>query len=43
MFRDGRVGSTEVMAAVAKVGTSMSIDGLYDLSGHADDLRALAG
>jgi hypothetical protein len=43
MFRDGRIGSTEVMAAVAKVGTSTSVDGLYDLSGHADDLRALAG
>ena len=43
MAQDGRIGSTEVMAAAAKVGTSTSIDGLYDLSGHADELRALAG
>ena len=43
MAQDGRIGSTEVMAAAAKVGTSTSVDGLYDLSGHADELRALAG
>jgi 4-amino-4-deoxy-L-arabinose transferase-like glycosyltransferase len=43
MPQDGRVGSTEVMAAAAEVGTPTSVDGLYDLSGHADDLRALAG
>jgi hypothetical protein len=42
MPQDGRIGSSEVMAAVAQVGTSTSIEGLYDLSGHADDLRALA-
>jgi 4-amino-4-deoxy-L-arabinose transferase-like glycosyltransferase len=39
---DGRIGSTQVMAAVQQVGTATSVDGLYDLSGHADDLRALA-
>jgi 4-amino-4-deoxy-L-arabinose transferase-like glycosyltransferase len=43
MPQDGRIGSTEVMAAAAEVGTATSVDGLYDLSGHADDLRALAG
>jgi hypothetical protein len=43
MPQDGRIGSTEVMAAAAKVGTSTSVDGLYDLRGHADELRALAG
>jgi hypothetical protein len=41
--QDSRIGSSEVMAAAAKVGTSTSIDGLYDLAGHAADLRALAG
>jgi hypothetical protein len=41
--QDGRIGSTEVMAAAAEVGTSTSIDGLYDLQGHAAELRALAG
>jgi 4-amino-4-deoxy-L-arabinose transferase-like glycosyltransferase len=43
MPQDGRIGSTEVMAAAAEVGTATSVDGLYDLSGHADDLRSLAG
>ena len=43
MFRDGRIGSSEIMAAVKKVGTeSSSVSGLYDLKGHADELRALA-
>ena len=43
MFRDGRIGSSEIMAAVKKVGTeSSSVSGLYDLQGHADELRALA-
>jgi hypothetical protein len=42
-FRDGRIGSSEIMAAVQKVGTeSSSVSGLYDLKGHADELRALA-
>jgi len=43
MPQDGRTGSTEVMAAAAEVGSSTSVDGLYDLQGHADELRALAG
>jgi 4-amino-4-deoxy-L-arabinose transferase-like glycosyltransferase len=43
MLRDGRIGSSEIMAAVKKVGTeSSSVSGLYDLKGHADELRALA-
>ena len=33
----------DVMAAAAEVGTQTSVDGLYDLRGHAQDLRALAG
>ena len=41
--QDGRVGARDVMAAAAEVGTATSVDGLYDLSGHAQDLRALAG
>jgi 4-amino-4-deoxy-L-arabinose transferase-like glycosyltransferase len=41
--QDGRVGARDVMAAAAEVGTPTSVDGLYDLSGHAQDLRALAG
>jgi hypothetical protein len=43
MPQDGRIGSTEVMAAAAEVGKSTSVDGLYDLRGQADALRALAG
>ncbi len=39
---DGRIGSSEVMAAVEQVGTPVSgIDGLYDLQGQADALRSL--
>jgi len=39
---DGRIGSSEVMAAVEQVGTPVSgIDGLYDLEGQADALRSL--
>ena len=30
---DGRVGSSEVMAAVQQVGTPTGVDGLYDLAG----------
>jgi 4-amino-4-deoxy-L-arabinose transferase-like glycosyltransferase len=42
-FQDGRIGSSLVMAAVQKVGTEVSsVSGLYDLRGHAAELRALA-
>ena len=42
MGNDGRVGASEVMAAVEQVGTPVSaVDGLYDLQGTADALRAL--
>jgi hypothetical protein len=51
---DSRVGSSLVMAAVAKVGTTVDLSttstgatstsgGLYDLQGKADALQALAG
>jgi hypothetical protein len=41
--RDDRVGSSAVMAAVEKVGAPVSsVTGLYDLSGRAGALRALA-
>jgi hypothetical protein len=41
--RDGRVGSSELMAVVEEVGTPVgSVDGLYDLSGKAAELRAAA-
>ena len=40
---DGRAGSTAAMNAAAKVGKAVSsVDGLYDLQGTADALRALA-
>lgn len=40
---DGRIGATEVMAAVQEVGQQVpSVSGLYDLSGTASALRALA-
>jgi 4-amino-4-deoxy-L-arabinose transferase-like glycosyltransferase len=42
MGTDGRVGSTEVMAAVQQVGTQTSVSGLYDLQGKADALAALS-
>ena len=39
---DGRIGSSEVMAAVEAVGTPVSgVDGLYDLRGLAEQLRAV--
>jgi hypothetical protein len=39
--RDGRVGATEVMGVAAQVGTAVgSVDGLYDLQGTADAIRA---
>ena len=49
MAADSRVGSSEVMAAVAKTCTKVSrrrppapsSGVLYDCQGHADDLRAL--
>jgi hypothetical protein len=42
MGNDGRIGASEVMAAVEQVGTPVSsVDGLYDLQGAADALRAL--
>ena len=38
---DSRIGSSQVMAAVEQVGAPTTVDGLYDLSGLADELRAL--
>jgi 4-amino-4-deoxy-L-arabinose transferase-like glycosyltransferase len=38
----GRVGATELMAAVAKAGTQTTVSGLYDLQGRADALAAAA-
>jgi 4-amino-4-deoxy-L-arabinose transferase-like glycosyltransferase len=38
LAQDGRVGSSEVMAAVEAVGTATPIDGLYDLQGQGGDL-----
>jgi hypothetical protein len=43
MPQDGRIGASQVMAAVARVGTKVgSVSGLYDLQGKASALRALA-
>jgi hypothetical protein len=43
MFRDGRTGSADVMAAVEQTCTKVSsVSGLHDCAGHANDLRALA-
>jgi hypothetical protein len=43
MPQDGRVGASEVMAAVQDVGAEVdAVTGLYDLEGTADALRALA-
>lgn len=41
MPNDGRTGSTTATDAVQQVGTATSVDGLYDLQGKADALRAL--
>jgi 4-amino-4-deoxy-L-arabinose transferase-like glycosyltransferase len=42
MGNDGRIGASEVMAAVEAVGTPVAeVDGLYDLQGTADALRGL--
>ena len=39
---DGRIGSSQVMAAVEAVGTPVSgVEGLYDLQGLAEQLRAV--
>ena len=43
MPRDGRIGASEVMAVVAKVGDPVSsVSGLYDLQGKAEALLAAA-
>lgn len=42
MPMDGRTGSTTAMAAAQQVGAETTVDGLYDLQGQADALRALA-
>ncbi|MTD44291.1 phospholipid carrier-dependent glycosyltransferase [Conexibacter sp. W3-3-2] len=43
MRNDGRVGASDVLAVAAQVGTPVSsVDGLYDLQGLADALRAAA-
>jgi hypothetical protein len=42
-MRDGRVGATEAMLIAASVGKEVSsVDGLYDLQGTADAIRAAA-
>lgn len=41
--QDSRVGSSLLMAAVQKVGTTTTVTGLYDLQGRASALAALAG
>lgn len=42
-MQDGRTGASDVLAAAAEAGTAVdSVDGLYDLQGKADALRALA-
>jgi hypothetical protein len=37
---DGRTGADDVLAAVEAVGTATEVDGLYDLQGLGDQLRA---
>ena len=39
---DGRVGSSALMAIVAKVGKETSVSGLYDLQGKAAAILAAA-
>ncbi|MBB4664534.1 glycosyltransferase family 39 protein [Conexibacter arvalis] len=41
MPSDGRTGATTAMGAAQQVGTETAVDGLYDLQGAADALRAL--
>ncbi|MCW2992754.1 MAG: glycosyltransferase family 39 protein, partial [Conexibacter sp.] len=43
MGNDGRVGSTTIMAIVAKVGAQTSVSGMYDLRGKAAAITAAAG
>ena len=41
--RDGRTGASDAMAIAAQVGKAVSsVDGLYDLQGTADAIRAAA-
>jgi 4-amino-4-deoxy-L-arabinose transferase-like glycosyltransferase len=40
--RDGRVGATQLMAIVAKVGAETSVSGMYDLQGKASAILAAA-
>jgi hypothetical protein len=42
MGNDGRVGSTTIMAIVAKVGTQTTVSGMYDLQGKASAILAAA-
>jgi 4-amino-4-deoxy-L-arabinose transferase-like glycosyltransferase len=42
MGNDGRVGSTTIMAIVAKVGKQTTVSGLYDLRGKASAILAAA-
>ena len=42
-MQDGRIGAGDAMAIAADVGTAVSsVDGLYDLQGTADAIRAAA-
>lgn len=41
-MQDGRTGATDAMAIAAEVGKATSVDGLYDLQGTADAIRAAA-
>lgn len=41
-MRDGRTGASDAMAIAASVGKATSADGLYDLQGTADEIRAAA-
>ena len=41
-MQDGRTGATDAMAIAAQVGKATSVDGLYDLRGTADEIRAAA-
>ena len=42
MGQDGRTGATDAMAIAAEVGKATTVDGLYDLQGTADAIRAAA-
>ena len=43
MGNDGRVGSTTIMAIVAKAGKQTTVSGMYDLRGKASAILAAAG